>query len=445
LELPSKLGTAIYWATYDKTGALVRLASLGGVTPRGALAVAHAASNKDGSFTLLGSFSVEATFGLGKTQVFTNQPLEVFIARFAKNGDVEWVALGVPEKGTTVTPQALANFDDRSAIAIGHSDGPMTFVDVKNEKFGTVADPGVWAVELTAAGVQRWARTVVFPGGTASARAVTTHDNGNASLTGGFTLKAGLGPKAEVSVAVASGENRDIWFQQLDSAGNIKWGGRVGGDGADVPGDVARLDGGGLLLLANTLGSTPNASDAKNTQQLHVVGSGLQAHVLSIGEDGVLNGDGLIATNLRAGAAQGYQLKLDAAGGYAVACTFSSTNSFWSNVGFGPSAPSLGADFTIKSAATNVGPLTLFLARVDTKSTFGWAVQAGGDNSGMATAPWNIVMTAHGSHAATVAGIFNAKADFGDQKVESLTGAPGTVGNAFVVHLNSEAEYDYCP
>lgn len=445
LDLPSKLGTAIYWAIYDKTGALVSLASLGGVTPRGALTVAHAASNKDGSFTLLGSLSVEATLGLGKTQVLTNQPLETFVARFANNGDLEWVALGVPEKGATVTPQAVANFDNGSVIAVGDSDGAMTFVDAKNEKFGSVGEAGVWAVELTAAGVKRWGQTVVFPGGVASARAVTTHDNGNASLTGDFTLKAGLGPKAEVSVAVASGENPDIWFQQLDSSGNLKWGGRVGGSGADVPGDLARLDGGALLLLANTIGSTPNASDAQNTQQLHVGGSGLQAHVLGIAEDGVLKSDGLIATNLRAAAAQGYQLKVDAAGAYAVAGTFSSTGSFWSNVGFGAGAPSVGADFTIKSAATNVGPLTLFLARVDTKSAFGWAVQAGGDNSGMATTPWNIVMTAHGSHAATVAGIFNATADFGDQKIESLTGAPGTVGNAFVVHLNSEAEYDYCP
>jgi hypothetical protein len=94
----------------------------------------------------------------------------------------------------------------------------------------------------------------------------------------------------------------------------------------------------------------------------------------------------------------------------------------------------------------------LFVARADESSAFDWAVQAGGDNSGMITKPlWDVVLAAHPSHSATVAGIFNQSASFGDQVVETLSsplgadGASSTLGSPFVVHLNSQAEYDYCP
>jgi hypothetical protein len=217
-----------------------------------------------------------------------------------------------------------------------------------------------------------------------------------------------------------------------------------------VPGDIAPIKGGGALLLANTSGGAPNASDSKTTQQLlHATPAGLQTHVLGIDADGVIQSDGLIA-NPETGSTRGWQLKLDLNGVYAVAGTFATGTSFWSKVGFGSGSPQSSADLSIASAQQQPGPSTLFLARVDENSAFYWAVQAGGDGSGMGTL-WDIVMTAHPSRSATVAGIFNMTATFGDQgKSESLSswlnvdGAPSTLGNPFVVHLNSQAQYDLC-
>jgi hypothetical protein len=253
-------------------------------------------------------------------------------------------------------------------------------------------------------------------------------------------------------VSVGVGEKgRDIWFEKLDKSGKLLWGGRVGGAGADVPGDLARVKGGGLLLLANTAGTAPNMSDAKSTQQLlHATPAGLQLHVLSLGADGVVTSDGLVA-NPETGVTRGWQLKLDADGFYTLAGTFATSTSFWSKVGFGSGTPQITADLVISSAQRQPGPSTLFVARVDPSSYFKWARQAGGDNSGLGTAPWDVVLAAHPTHSATVAGIFNQTAVFGDQVTESLsswldvTGAPSALGSPFVVHLNSQAEYDYCP
>ncbi|HYQ17990.1 MAG TPA: hypothetical protein VEQ58_19590, partial [Polyangiaceae bacterium] len=420
--------------------------NLGGVARGGTLTVTSAAGNVDGSFTVLGTFSGNGQFGLnGKTKNITDKSLEVFVAHYAATGEIEWVAQGVSADGAAFTANSVANFDDGAVIAIGASGGVMNFVDSNNTQFGSVSKPGIWALRLDAKGVKQWARTVVFANGSAAAQAVATHEDGSASLTGGFTGDAGLGPNGELAVAVGAGEKgRDIWFEKLDVKGELRWGGRVGGDGADVPGDVARVKGGGLLLLANTLGSEPSADDAKTTQPLFATAStSTQAHVLLLDADGVLQSDGLIAAP-SSGATRGYQLDLDARGFYAVAGTFAATTSFWGDLGFGSGKPASSADLSVKSAMARPGPLTLFLARVNQKSAFDWGVQAGGDFSGMTTAPWNVVLAAHPSHSATVAGIFNANAIFGDQVTETLAGAPDTVGNAFIVHLNSEAEYDYC-
>ena len=199
--------------------------------------------------------------------------------------------------------------------------------------------------------------------------------------------------------------------------------------------------------MVNTVGSAVNGSDSKTTQPfLATATAGLQTHVIGIDADGVMKTDGLIGRP-EAGvtsATRGWQLKRDLGEFYAVAGTFQTGTSFYGSVGFGTGAPQKAPDYTI--ASLGQGPLTLFVARVDQASRFSWAKQAGGDGSGMTTNA-DLVMTAHPSHSITVAGMFTANAVFGDQppSQETLSVAAGAVGNPFVVHLNSEEEYDYCP
>jgi len=454
LALGANQETGIYWARYSEAGAVLKVGNLGGVTKGGTLTVNHAAGHPDGSFSLLGTITGTGMFGLnGKTVAFdaTKGPY-VFVVHYLASGEFAWLAHFVPQIRLAYSADSLAAFDDGSVIAIGANSGTLDFFDSKGTNFASAGKPGVWAARLDADGLKQWAGTVLVRGSAASAQAVTTHEDGGASLTGGFTGSAGLGPNGEIPVSVVKGETtRDIWYEKLDVSGKILWGGRLGGDDADVPGDVARIKGGGTLLLGNTRGRTPNASDGKNTQQLHFTPAGLQAHVISLAKDGVMQTDGLIA-DAAAGDTQGWQLKLDAAGFYAVAGTFTAHTSFWSKLGFGDGAPQAQPNIVIKSALRQAGPSTLFVARADDSSAFDWAVQAGGDNSGMITKPlWDVVLAAHPSHSATVAGIFNQAASFGDQVVETLSspfdanGGPSALGSPFVVHLNSQAEYDYCP
>jgi hypothetical protein len=446
LALPQTQSNGIYWAVYSEAGAVLSAVNLGGLDAKGGtLTVVDAAALPDGTFTLLGTLQGNGAFGLsGKTKTVTASTPRVFVARYLASGDLSWLALFVPNAEASYTADSVAMYDDGSVIAIGTVTGAMSFNDANGKPFVSTQKPGVWAARLGANGAAGWAQVVVTGGSSLLATAVTTHEKGDdgASLTGGYLGDAALGPNGEVKVTTPVNERgRDVWYQKLDAKGALRFGGRVGGSGADVAGDVARIKGGGALLLANTSGPSPTASDAKSTQQLHAAPSGLQAHLLRIDADGTLQSDALVSAET--GVCQGYRLELDERGYYAVAGRFGGAASFWSKVGFGAGPPSSGADFDVKSALGTPGASTLFVARVDDSSVFGWAAQAGGDNSGMTTAPWDLVLAAHPSHATTVAGMFNANAIFGDQVTEALQVAPGA-GNPFLVHLNSEAEYDYC-
>lgn len=443
LALGDKQTIGIYWTVYGEKGVVDSAANIGGGT--GTLTVEHAAGHDDGSFSLLGTVQGSVVFGLnGKGQPLDAKNLLVWVAHYQSDGNLAWLAQFEPGGEVSVTASSIAAFDDDSVIAIGTTSGAMEFRNAKNERFDLIDTGGVWAARLGASGGGQWARLVVWPQGGASAHAVTTHEDGAASLTGAFSGTAELGPGKEISVSVSVNEvrsGRDIWFQRLDKEGSLKWGGRVGGTAADQPGDVARIKGGGTMLLASTRGTGANANDAGTTQPLYTANASLfQTHVLVLDSSGNLKTDGLIADG-EAGHTRGYQLELDPAGAYAVAGTFGSVTKFYGKIGFGSGPPPGGAQLTV--ASLYQGPDTLFAARVDESAGFAWAVQAGGDNSGMATSSWDVVMTGHASHAVTIAGMFNAQSYFGDQVPELLQADP-ELGNPFVVHLNSEAEYDYC-
>jgi hypothetical protein len=197
--------------------------------------------------------------------------------------------------------------------------------------------------------------------------------------------------------------------------------------------------------MANLQGTTPNASDAKTTQQLYSTAStGFQTHFINIDAGGVMQNDALIAAS-EAGDTFGYRLERDLKGFYAAAGTFQYATNFYSSIRFGTGTPPNPADISITGQSPRVQP-SLFVARVYEKPYFGWGIAAGGDGSGMGTrngGVGDIVLAAHPSHSVTVAGLFNNSATFGDQYTEVLTTPQTTM--PYVVHLNSEEEYDYCP
>ncbi len=269
-----------------------------------------AAGNKDGSFTLLGMLKGTANFGAplnGVKPITLSVTVDtVYVARFAADGTILWVAPLLSDAKSTYDASSLAAYDDGSVIATGTMTAATTFYDGNRKGFAFDERAGVWAARLAADGRRAMGehrRHDPDKGGVQVVGNVTTHEDDGATLSGRFVGTVLLGPKSDVAVNATSAQaDVDVWYLKLDKAGARRWGGRVGGAGTDWGGDVARIKGGGALLMVNTVGKAVNGSDSKTTQQfLATASSGLQTHVIGIDADGVMKTDGLIASPVETG------------------------------------------------------------------------------------------------------------------------------------------------
>lgn len=443
LPLGDKQTSGIYWATYKESGEVSGAYNIGGGTPS-TLTVVAATGHRDGGFTLLGLLNGDVRFGRDGTTTLSvsAQTDRGYIAHYEATGAIAWVALIAPGK-VAFSVDSVSAFEDDAVIATGSVGGDIAFYDGQSKLIGGDERAGVWAVRLDGNGSGQWAKLVALPkdNGSVTVQAVSALDDGGAAFTGSFAPSAKLGPAGAFEVAADPAEKggRDVWYMKLDKAADLKFAGRVGSSAQDAPGDVVGTPGGGLLLLVNTTGAGPNADNGKTLQPLYSVSdSAVQAHVIQIDQEGMLESAGLIGD--RDGGVRGYQLEVDSGGAHAVAGVFTQSAQFYGKLGFGSGLPPVAASASLTGEQ---GQLTLFAARTSASVAFPWALRAGGEGSGMISqATWDVVLTGHPSHALTLAGMFNVSAKFGDRKTEELQA--GRLGNPFVVHVNSEAEYDYC-
>ena len=445
LGLPGQCNDGLYLAVYKEfSGSISHLVNIGcersAVVP-GDFTVTHAAVHPDDTFTVIGTFVGTADFGQpGNVITRVAASTQLFFARYDRMGNIIWVARAIP--GGSATNDSVTTLDDRGAVAIGTNDENLVFHDAADIPRFTVPGGGVWAAHYKEDGSLPYARRVVQPstGNFISARAVTGQEDARWTLTGDFQGTYLFGPGGERSMSSQRG-GVDTWVLDLRPDGSFNWAARVGADGNDRSGDVTRLNGGAAMLSVDTQGKTPSADDAFQTLLLRsITSSQVQTHVLRFEPDGKLTRAAILGDT--DGKVRGWQVGLDAAGFVTLAGTFSEPIALYGDVGFGGGAPPGSPAFTLGG---NGGPDTLFVSRLDEGCRFFWAIQAGGDGSGMTTkAGWDIVQTDHPSRSISLGGMFDTDAVFGDQVPELLTPGDRT-GSPFVVHLNSEAEYDYCP
>jgi hypothetical protein len=446
LPLTARDSTGIYYAVYRELGGIATLINIGGVAGAGTLSVSDAAVDTAGGFTVIGTFTGTASFARrdGSVISLAAQGQSIFIAHYDANANITWVWRG--SGPPNLTADSVASYDDRSVIAIGSMGAGelnLIFTDpAGNRLTAPGGSAGVWAARFAANGAGAWAERAVSQTGVATARGVTTHEDGRATLTGEFLGSASLGPNRELSVLASNANDTDVWFVDLKPAGEFSWGGSLGAVGADLAGDVARGPAGGTELVANTLGANPKAVSSSMSHALaSVTPNMLQTHVIGIDATGLMQRAALIGDRNGKNRARGYRIEPNTVGVFTVGGIFNADVGFYGNVGLVGGTPAT-PDFTIASLFN--GPATLFVADVDNEAKFSWGVQAGGDNSGMTTAAgWDVVMTTHASGSISLGGMFATISVFGDQVPEQLTTM--SPGNPFVVHVNSQAEYDYCP
>ncbi|HVU00762.1 MAG TPA: hypothetical protein VHE30_03390, partial [Polyangiaceae bacterium] len=437
---------ALYLVTYKESGSggagtsvtLLSIGRVGSAVAPGTFTVGGAAISPDDSFTVVGTFVGSAHFGLvGNTIDRDAGAQSLFVARYAPDGSIKWVATG-DAKGT-VTGEVVGAFQNGSVVVSGVVGANALTITDSGGVTATVPAVGVYAVRFAADGSGVWAHRVATRGTSRAAigvRAVTTHSDGSFTLLGAFTVSASLGINAERTVATAGGS--DAWLLRLEPNAAYRWGGRLGGTTNENPGDVEGLDADDVLVAVGTTGATPTL-DTGTSVSLHTLGGGSEeGQIVRLDKSGGALGAALIAEPK--GDEHAWVLGYGSDKSLTVSGSYTGPMSFYEKVGFGTGAPS-GTPFVL----ANPQNPTLFVSRFESSLLRRWTIPIGGTGSQFASQTnWDIVAVVHPSLSVTVAGMFQGQSTFGNVVTKTLLPADKT-GSPFIVHIDSEQALDYCP
>jgi hypothetical protein len=452
LAFDPKLAQALYLAVYDEMGvggngqSLLRV-GIGGVgfnvqgVP-GTIGVAGAAMHPDDTFSIVGVFNGPAHFGTsGSTIDIASNWQTMYVAHYAPDGKILWVATGDPGDTGMVTGEVVSAFEDGSVVVSGINGADVTVTDaLGNTKI--VPTGGVYAARFLSDGSMVFARRVAaksaLRGSNIGVRAVTTHSDGSFTLLGAFISQCTFGPGDEKSQTPQGGA--DAWLLRLESDATFRWTGRIGGTTGDRAGDVQGVDSDDVVVAIDASGATPTLDVAGNLVSLHTVSGGsTETDLVRIDP----SGKPLVASFIgeAKGTSQGWDLGYGKDKSITLTGVYNVPMGFYDEVGFG-----IGAPPGTPIALPNVGQTnTIYVSRYEPTFKRRWTISAGGANSGMLTqAGWDLLLAVHPSLSVTVGGMFQGQSIFGNALQKTLISA-NKAGSPFVVHMNSEQALDYCP
>ena len=150
---------------------------------------------------------------------------DVFISKIDTNGNLIWTKL-VGSSGSEDQPRLLINNQNRTLSIVATTDA--SYGQVVNGSGGGVTDVFV-SVFKTDDGAFQWTRRVGSTGAEMVPRAAIDK-KGNLYVVG---VTDGAYGSVQIGDLVSSGTTTDIFLTKLDTLGNIKWSGLLGGDSTE--------------------------------------------------------------------------------------------------------------------------------------------------------------------------------------------------------------------
>lgn len=220
-SLTSTRSNDVFVAKYSPTGTLVWASKAGGNGNEAANAIAVDAQ---GNAYITGTFDASATFG-AITLTNTSGLDDIFVARCSSAGNFVWARQA--GGGTNDAGNGIALDGATNVYVTGFFGGAAVFGATNLTSAGANGLPDIFLAKYDSAGNLLWVRQ---GGGTGDDRgnAVAADFSGNVSLTGQFFGAASFGS----SNLVANGSGADIFVARYNTAGNLLWLRRAGGNNA---------------------------------------------------------------------------------------------------------------------------------------------------------------------------------------------------------------------
>jgi len=321
------------------------------------------ATFEDHSCVVVGSFEDTITIGSGQpneTQFTSNGLIDIFVARFNRDGILDWAkqAGGTGED----TASTIAGFPDGSFVVSGSfqetamfGTGEANETDLASEESGDV-----FVARYNADGTLAWVTRANGPLFEAC-RGIASFPDGSCVLTGFFEDRLTFGEDEDNQTNLINDEIADVFVARYNADGTLAWAKQAGGAETCTGNGIAAFTDGSCVVAMRIEGTATIGSGEVNEINLTSDGQ----NDISVAR---YNADGTLAWAKRAGGLSGdtpWGIATYADGSCVVAGSMSDVATF-------------GPGEVNETRLTATGEFDVFVARFNANGTLAWAKHAGG-------------------------------------------------------------------
>jgi hypothetical protein len=268
-------GTGLFVAKYNAAGALLWAKGTGG---EGSATGGVIATDVRGNSYVTGNFLDVVIFGAGESNetVLGSTALDLFVAKYAKNGSLVWARSDGGSDGDSGA--GIAIDQTGNSYVTGSFDGSITFgagepKEVTLASQGGLDDIDAFVAKYRPSGKFLWARRAGASGFDAADRgAGIATGRGDIFVTGAFsdtaTFDAG---KAQAKVLTSAGSS-DVFIAKYDQGGKLLSVTSAGGIDQDAGGDIATDRSGDIYVTGTFTGTAAFGAGQTSETVLDSVG-----------------------------------------------------------------------------------------------------------------------------------------------------------------------------
>ena len=220
----------------------------------------------DHSSIVVGSFEDTITIGSGQPneiQFTSNGLVDIFVARFDRNGTLEWArqAGGIGEDGAN----SIAGFQDGSFVVSGSFYETATFGTGEANETDLISEESgdVFVAHYNADGTLAWVTRANGPSFEAC-RGIASFPDGSCALTGFFEDRLTFGEDEANQTNLISEETADVFIARYNADGTLAWAKQAGGANTCTGNGIASFTDGSCIVAMRIEGTATIGSGEVN-------------------------------------------------------------------------------------------------------------------------------------------------------------------------------------
>ena len=276
-ELTSLGGSDIFFAKYDKSGALIWVRHLGSALRENGRSIALDNSGNvyiTGNFRATGATANTIDFdpGSGTANLTTsNTSGNAFLAKYDTNGNYQW-AFNLGTASSSVDGYRLLLDQNSNIILVGFANGTSDFDPNTTNTANLTASNENFLAQYDSDGNYKWALALGFGELESDEKQLGLDNDGNIYVTGGFSGTIDFDPGTSTNNLTSNGSS-DIFISKYNNSGVYQWAKSFGGTGSDEGSTITANSANEIIVVGIFSGTDVDFDPGTGTANLSSSGS----------------------------------------------------------------------------------------------------------------------------------------------------------------------------